>query len=109
KGDAGRDVLRTTPQLLAGVRVADIAHVGFASRGAKNWVLAGYEIMINGKPFVSGKPALRAADREAARVKLAGLGVRLAPLQQDLNDLRELVKDKLATEADRKRLAEIEA
>jgi hypothetical protein len=109
KGDPGQDVLRTTAQLLAGVRVSDIARVGFASRGASNWELAAYAITINGKAFVSGKPGVKAGEREAARKKLADVAARVGPLDQELADLRALVNAKLATEADVKRQAEIEA
>lgn len=109
KGDPGRDLLRTTPQLLAGVRVADIARIGFTSRGATNWVLAGYEITINDKAFASGKPGVKAAERGVAGAKLADIAAKVAPLQKDLDDLRELIKDNLANDADRKRLAEVEA
>src|SRR5262245_34854527 len=46
--EAGQDAFQTTKQLMAGVRVSDIARIGFASAGSSNWQLAGYEINING-------------------------------------------------------------
>ncbi len=52
-GVAGLDVLRTTEQLLAGVQVSDISRVGFTSPAEHGWILAGYKIDINGKPFVA--------------------------------------------------------
>lgn len=110
KGDPGLDALQVTPQLLAGLRVSDIARVGFSSRGASNWSLAGYEININGKPFASGKPgAAAAALSDADRGKVAELDAKIAAVNKDLSDLQDLVKTGLATDADRTQLANAEA
>ena len=66
--EAGQDTLLTTSRLVAGVQVSDVARIGFASRGANNWELAGYEIKINGQTFAAndkvnlkGKEALSAS------------------------------------------------
>ncbi|HVK08370.1 MAG TPA: hypothetical protein VM597_06290, partial [Gemmataceae bacterium] len=99
-GDAGLDGLQVTPQLLAGVRVSDIARVGFASRGTNNWSIAGYEITVNGKPFASGKPT----PNEADRAKLTELDGKVRQLTTEMKELRDLLKAGLATEADRNRL-----
>lgn len=110
KGEAGQDELQTTPHLLAGVRVADISRVGFASRGTTDWMLAGYEITISGKPFAAAQPGKKATELpEETRTKLADLEAKIKPLQAELAELRDLVKGELAKEADRKRLAEVEA
>ena len=57
EGDEGQDTMMTSPQLLAGLRVGDIARVGFAGRGERDWILAGYELEINEKRF-TGQPSL---------------------------------------------------
>lgn len=49
----GADPLETTPQLLAGVRLGDISRVGFASKGATDWVLGNYEVRVNGQLLAS--------------------------------------------------------
>ncbi len=66
-GDAGLDVLRTSPQLLAGVKCGDLQRIGFASQGRSDWVLAGYRIEVNGKLFAAnGQVAARAQEKLAA-------------------------------------------
>lgn len=52
-GDAGLDALRTTQQLLTGVKCGDLQSIGFASQGRTDWVLAGYRIEVNGKLFAA--------------------------------------------------------
>src|SRR5262245_47184551 len=84
KGDDGQDGLQPTPHLLAGLRVGDIARVGFSSPANNNWNLAGYEIKINGKVFASGKPKDdqpgKAKDAHAAAQKqLTELEGQIAP------------------------------
>ena len=110
EGAAGQDVLQTTSQLLAGVQVSDIARIGFASEGSGDWVLAGYEIQINGQTFASndnvGLKAKEAQDN--ARFELADLGLQTAPLEQEQSDLSALVQTQLAGPADLARLAEVE-
>ncbi|MEZ6081310.1 MAG: hypothetical protein R3C56_38250, partial [Pirellulaceae bacterium] len=51
--ESGSDVLRTTPQLLSGLKVGDISKIGFASTGQSDWKLAGYVIEINDQLFAS--------------------------------------------------------
>lgn len=51
--EAGTDVLRTSRQLLAGVKCGDLQSIGFASQGRTDWVLAGYRIEVNGKLFAA--------------------------------------------------------
>ena len=110
KGDPGLDALQVTPQLLAGLRVSDIARVGFSSRGASDWSLAGYEISINGKPFASGKPGAAAATlSDADRAKVADLDAKIAVANKDVADLQDLIKTGLATDADRTQLTTVEA
>src|SRR5262245_16971391 len=82
--DPGQDVFRTTPQLLAGLRVGDIARVGFASQGGTNWALAGFDVKINGKAFAAGKPAAKArAAQESAQQKLTELTPKFAALESE--------------------------
>lgn len=109
EGAAGQDELRTTPQLLAGVHVADISRIGFAGAGNSAWILAGYEIQINGKVFAS-KSNLDATETPAENKKLIDLlDKRIVPLQTELADLQALAEAKLAKPEDLKRLAEVEA
>lgn len=109
KGEAGLDAFRTTAQLLAGVRVSDIARVGFASPGRSNWQLAAYEITINGKVFVSTTvTAPPAGSPEANQKKLAGLDEKIALARNDLADLKDLVAAKLAGPDDLKRQGDLE-
>ncbi|MCU0735581.1 MAG: hypothetical protein MUF20_08655 [Methylotetracoccus sp.] len=110
-GVAGLDVLRTTDQLLAGVQVSDISRVGFTSPAEHGWILAGYKIDINGKPFVAND-AVNANGRglqDAARERLQELNRDLAPQQTELTDLQALAATGLATAADQTRLAELQA
>lgn len=51
--DAGLDALRTSQQLLSGVKCGDLQRIGFASQGRSDWVLAGYRIEVNGKLFAA--------------------------------------------------------
>jgi len=50
---AGTDALRTSQQLLTGVKCGDLQSIGFASQGRTDWVLAGYRIEVNGKLFAA--------------------------------------------------------
>jgi hypothetical protein len=109
-GAAGLDELRTVPQLLAGVRVSDISRIGFTSPADHGWILAGYTIQINGKPFASNS-AVNANGRgkqDEARERLTELNRELGPQQAELSDLRALAAASLATDADRTRLTELE-
>lgn len=106
KGENHHDLFRTTPQLLAGVRVSDISRVGFASTGKTGWILAGYEIRINDKLFASSK----VEDEEAqtkAKARLAKIDEGLAPLVKDLTELEALIKTKVATPEDEKKAGEL--
>ncbi len=58
EGEAGQDTLHTTSQLLAGTQVSDVARIGFCARGTADWILAGYEIKINGRPFAAASGRL---------------------------------------------------
>lgn len=108
KGEEGQDAYQMTPQLLAGLRVSDIAGVGFASQGTSDWVLAGYEIRINDRLFASGTEAQSVKKaQEASRTKLSELAQKLVPLQTEWTELSALVKTELATADDRKRLQEM--
>jgi hypothetical protein len=111
KGQAGeKDPLQTTPQLLAGVRVKDIARVGFASVGAKDWVLAGYELTINGKPFASARLGGKAGELpEDVRQKIADLDTQIGNLQAQVEALQGLAKTEGATPEDLKQLADAQA
>jgi hypothetical protein len=53
EGDVGFDALRTSQQLLTGVKCGDLQSIGFASQGRTDWVLAGYRIEVNGKLFAA--------------------------------------------------------
>jgi len=109
-GGAGDDQLQTTSQLLLGTQISDIARIGFAGRGDKNWQLAGYEIKINGRPFaVNDKVELKAKEaQDSARFLLADLGLKIAPLEAELSDLRALADAQLAADADLARMADLE-
>jgi len=109
-GDLGQDVFLTTPQLLADVRISDISRVGLASPGNKDWILAGYELQINGRPFAAAASLAQGAKQaqDAARAKLADVNGKIAPLMTEHQTLADFIKAKLATEADLKRLAEVD-
>jgi hypothetical protein len=108
KGEPGLDELQTTPQLLAGVRVSDIARVGFIGPGTTDWALAGYEITINGKTFASAKlgPAKNGAAGDQKPQQ--ALDDRIAALTKELSDLQDLAKANLATAEDLTRMKEVE-
>jgi hypothetical protein len=109
-GEAGQDVLATTPQLLAGVKVSDIRRVGFASLAQQDWELAGFEIRVNGQMIHSAKglKVRPKQQKEEALKKLAALNQQGAPVDQELADLRELVQTGLASESEKARLKELE-
>src|SRR5262249_47028072 len=103
--------LHTAPSLLAGVRVSDIARVGFTSLGAMNWELAGYEIKINDRPFHANRAVNRKAKdaQQAARSRLAELGLKSAPMEKERAQLRALARTRLAQAADTRRRKEVAA
>jgi len=107
----GQDLLRSTPQLLSDVQISDVGRIGFAGRGTNRWVLAGYEIQVNGRTFASHDGVnLSPFDvQQAARAEMADLQALLEPLEAEREDLAALAEADLATEADAARLAEIEA
>jgi hypothetical protein len=109
-GEPGQDMLRTSPQLLTGVTVSDIERIGFSSQGTQAWVLAGYEIQINGRLFAANdNVGANARDaNDAARLRLTELEAELQPLEVEFADLQSLIELGLATDADRTRLTEIE-
>ncbi len=108
--DPGTDALRSTGQLLAGVRVSDISRIGFASRGSNDWELAEYDIQINGKPFAKNAGiGARAGERQgAARARMAALDPQVAPLQAEADELAALIEIGLAADGDRQRAAEVQ-
>lgn len=109
-GESGQDVLQTTPQLLAGVRVSDIARVGFSSLGNGNWTLAGYQVTVNGKPLAAGTALSQRAQesQDNARFRLAELGVEIGPKQAVLAQLQALIETGLASDAEQDQRAQIE-
>lgn len=108
-GQPGQDVLQTTPQLLAGVRVSDIHRVGLASARASDWILQGYELKINGADFAEDKSGVPQPDpaQTALAAKVAELDQSLTALRKEYDQLRALDEDK-ATDSDRQRLKQIE-
>jgi len=83
--------------------------IGFASRGVNNWVLAGYRLEINGRPFASNNAvnARAQAALASAQTKLAEADSQMAPLQTERDELQSLVEAQLATPEDQTRLAEV--
>ncbi len=108
-GELGQDPLRTSSQLLAGVRVSDISRIGFAGQGATNWVLRAYDIRINGRPFAANDEVNAAIShiQETARNRLAELEPEITPIAEEADDLRALIEAGLATDEDRQRLEDI--
>ena len=108
-GELGQDCLQTSSQLLSGVRVSDIARIGFAGQGATNWTLLSYEIRINGKPFATNDEVNVAiqSKQETARARLAELQPEIEPHVGEAGDLRALIEAGLATDEDRQRLEDI--
>ena len=106
-GDPGQDQFRTTEHLLANTRVGDIVRVGFASPGTINWVLAGYEIAINDKPFAAGKPDAKAEDRDPGAKRLAELAGQMGPLEQVQSDMQQLVVANQLEEEDKTQLKDV--
>ncbi|MBN1912056.1 MAG: hypothetical protein JW818_20210 [Pirellulales bacterium] len=106
--DPGQDQLRTTDQLLAGIRVSDISRIGLASLGKKNWTLAGYEIRVNDELLASNDQVnKKAGDTQSnAQFGIAELGMTISPLEKTVADLEALAAAQLATEADLEQLAE---
>ncbi len=109
-GEAGQDVLQTSSQLLAGARVSDISRIGLISRGESNWVLAAYEIEINGRTFAANDEVNASVDeqQEAARTRLGEVNLEISPLETEAEDIRMLVEAGLATNTDVARLEEID-
>lgn len=110
-GPMDQDVLETSTQLLQDVRISDIARIGFMSRGDSNWVLAGYEIEINGRRFAAnpGVNLSVEAAREATVFRIAEVNLAIAPLEDEAADLRALQETGLATEDDLARLDAVTA
>ena len=110
EGEPGMDQLLATPQLLAGVRVSDITRIGFASQGLNNWVLAGYSLEINGRPFASNNAVNGRAQAAlaSAQTKLAEADSQMDPLETERDELQSLVEAQLATPEDQTRLAEVQ-
>ena len=109
-GDPGQDVLATTPQLLAGVKVGDIRRVGFASLAQQDWELAGFELQVNGQTLHSAK-GLKVHPkqlRDEAMKKLGTLNQQGAPAAKELAELRDVVQFGLASDAQKARLKELE-
>lgn len=108
-GDSGQDRLQTSSQLVAGVRVSDISRIGFAGQGATNWILCGYDIRINGRPFAANNEVNAAISRvqDAARDRLAELDPEITPIAEEADDLRALIEAGLATDEDQQRLEDI--
>ncbi len=108
-GDMGQDVLQTSTQLLAGVRISDISRIGFAGQGGTNWILCGYDIQINGRPFAANGEVNAAISgiQDTARNRLAELTPEITPLAEEADDLRALIEAGLATDEDRQRLEDI--
>ena len=100
-GEPGRDVLHTSRQLLAGLHVRDIRRVGFVGPVTSDWVLAGYDIMINGRRIATGAPHVVPRKLlEKSTDDLAQVGRKLRPLEQKWIELREMVDARLATPAE---------
>jgi len=57
----GLDSLLSSRQLLADVRIADIAQIGFSGQAKSPWTLQGYEIRINGRLLASNDAVAAAA------------------------------------------------
>ena len=107
--DEGLDVLRTTPPLLADVRYADIQKIGFSSRGESAWILAGYQIDINGKLFASND-SLELSVLEEQEEKAAELATLLSdaePLALQIIEGEAFERASLADAADKVALAEV--
>lgn len=104
--DAGQDLLGASAQLLAGSRVSDISRIGFSGRGSNDWVLAEYEIKINGKTFAanSGLAAKARETQEKARARMAELDTQVAPAREEADELKALVEAGLANDQDRERM-----
>lgn len=109
QGEPGQDRFRTSSQLLAGVRVADLARIGFVGPATGDWTLAGYALDINGRRFATHEAVnLRPQDaQENAQFELVELDLTIAPLQQELTDLAALAQALLAEQADLDRLEQV--
>ena len=109
-GETGDDAFLTTGQLLDGVQVSDVARIGFAGRGDTNWTLAGYEIRVNGELLASNDAVKQKAgdSQQEAQLEIADLGLKIAPLKKEAEDLKALDEAKLATDKDLEKLADTE-
>jgi hypothetical protein len=109
-GADGQDRLRTSPQLLDGVQVSDIARIGFAARGDSNWDLAGYEIKVNNQLLAANDAVNQKAGdvQQTAQFQIASVGLKVAPLKKEAADLQALKDASLATEQDLAKLAAVE-
>lgn len=106
---ASEDILQATSQLLANVRISDIARIGFISRGDTNWVLDGYEIRINDKSFAERSEVGMSVGSalETTREQIDEINLEIIPLETEGDDIAAFVQAGLATEEDEARLDEI--
>jgi hypothetical protein len=109
-GEPGNDILETTSQLLADVRVSDIHRIGFSSFAATNWTLAGYEISINGRLFAANDAVNQSAAEARAGIqsRADALAEELAPLVAEAAEIRALAEVELAEQADLDRLSDLD-
>jgi hypothetical protein len=110
-GEPGADPLRTSPQLLDGVQVSDIARVGVLSRGSQNWELSGYELKINQQLFAANDAVHRRAKESIEQHELSWVDLTgtLDPLRQEREDLRALGEAGLSEVHEISRFAELES
>ena len=96
------DVLLTTPELLRDLRVRDVQRIGFASPGKSAWVLADYQIEINGRLFASHRNlnADCAALRRAIQAELQTSSVDYEFAAQEAADLAAIEASGLASDAE---------
>ena len=107
-GEAGQDVLKTTPELLKDLLVSDIQTIGFATLGSSDWTLEGYRIDVNGELFAENdsldiNPSALISGKRAEQEAMLPENETLL---QEIETLETYVEANLATEADKQQLDE---
>lgn len=104
--DPGLDELRTTPELLDDVTMADLRTIGFASKGETDWMLEGYSIEVNGKLFASNDSAdVNVGEaQEVNRTELERLSPAHNALATEVSELQAYIDTGFATDSDKEQL-----
>ena len=111
---SGRDGLRTSPQLLAGIHVSDIARIAFSNGEGECAKVVGYEILVNDKKLASNdevKPTVGGSSDATAANPTNGQDIkkRLRSVEQLLANLHALGEAGQLAAVDRDRIVALQS